>query len=317
MFFPIRHFRSHFCPTVVLSAIAVLFSLWSRAAGDADAPSGRQAWQEASLGLFNSAHRAFAAEAPSSREARFGEAITLLNVQPKTNANLNRAAALFDELADSVPASGADDIAISARYFLARIPQVHRSPPVPVEARRRFEQLIAATGGLDGNVSVHPLAQRALVEIAIIDLYSAALPENDLRVRITALAARGAALTDTDARRDLHFTLGDAALRFRLGDELALEHLLAADAAGFSRLTVQASTWVCIAGIAHRTGRHDVAVTYYTKFLDTFVRDSRRRLVEERLATLALSGSPGSSGSSGSSGASLSPSAPGGSAQQL
>jgi hypothetical protein len=233
-------------------------------------------WDQTALGLFKDAHTAFAKQPSADRETRFGEAVTLLSLQPKTDANLDRAAALFNAI---VAANATDDLGISSRYFLARIPQVHRATPDNTAALPLFRELAA----LD---STHPLAQRAVVQLALIELYEPNLPPAEIRARYDRLAARGATLTESSAVRDFNMVMGDAALRFSLGDDLALDHLLAADRAGIARAVTQRDTWLRIAELARRAGRKDVSKTYYTQFLDTFPRDSRRLTVKERLAAL-------------------------------
>lgn len=256
-------------PLVLASALlaAPLF------AADSASPSP---WDQTALGLFKDAHAAFAKQPASDREARFGEAVTLLSLQPKTDANLDRAASLFNAIA---AADATDDLGLSARYYLARIPQVHRATPDTAAALALFRELAAID-------SPHPLAQRAVVQVALLELYEPRLASAEIRARFAALATRGATLTEPSALRDFHMVMGDAALRFGLGDDLALDHLLAADRAGIARAITQRDTWLRIAELARRTGRTDVSKTYYTKFLDTFPRDSRRLAVKDRLAAL-------------------------------
>jgi len=234
-------------------------------------------WDQTALGLFKDAHVAFAQQpASSDREARFGEAVTLISLQPKTDANLDRAASLFGAI---VTANATDDLGISSRYYLARIPQIHRATPDTVAALTGFRELAALE-------SSHPLAQRAVVQVALIELFEPRLPASEIRARYDRLASRGAALTESSAIRDFNLVMGDAVLRFSLGDSLALDHLLAADRAGIARAITRRDTWLRIAELGRRTGRNDVAKTYYAKFLDAFPRDSRRLTVKERLAAL-------------------------------
>ncbi len=240
----------------------------------ADTPSP---WDQTALGLFKDAHVAFAEQpASAGREARFGEAVTLISLQPKTDANLDHAASLFEAI---VAANATDDLGISSRYYLARIPQIHRATPDTAAALTGFRELAA----LD---SPHPLAQRAVVQVALIELFEPLLSASEVRARYDRLAQRGASLTEPSALRDFHMVMGDAALRFSLGDTLALDHLLAADRAGIARAITKRDTWLRIAELGRRTGRTEVAKTYYAKFLDTFPRDSRRLTVKERLAAL-------------------------------
>lgn len=235
------------------------------------------AWDQAALGLFKDAHRAFAEQAdPDDRQTRLGEAVTLVNLQPKTDANLDRAAALLAAVAEAGPT---DELGVDARYFLARIAQVHRFTPDIPSALRHYRELAA----LD---SPHPLAQRAVVQIALIELFEPGLPGEEVRQRFDRLAARGVTLTEPAVVRDFHLVMGEAAMRFRFGDDVALIHLLAADRAGIARAHTRRDTWLRIAELARRTGDDRIAADYYERFLEKFPRDARGTMIREHLAAL-------------------------------
>lgn len=234
-------------------------------------------WDMAAFGLFKDAHILFSEQPDADRETRFGEAVTLINLQPKTESNLDRAAAIFTEIAAASPT---DELGVNARYFLARIEQIHRVKPDTSAALALYRELAA----LDSD---HPLAQRAVVQLALLELFEPGQTASEVRARFERLAARGVTLTDPSAIRDFNLVLGDAALRFDLGDTLALDHLLAADRAGIARAITQRDTWLRIAELARRTRRDDVAATYYQRFLENFPRDTRQLMLKERLAELA------------------------------
>lgn len=242
----------------------------------ADSLLAPSAWDQAAVGLFKDAHAAFAQQSPADRETRFGEAVTLINLQPKTDANLDHAASLLTAIAAT---GSTDELGISARYYLARIAQFHRASPDNAAALRIYRELSDLS-------SPHALAQRAVVQVALLELFEPRLAPAEIRARFDRLDARGAALTEPSAIRDFHLVMGDAALRFNLGDSPALDHLLAADRAGITRAATQRDTWIRIAELARRTGRNDVAIAYYQRFLENFLRDSRRLMITERLAAL-------------------------------
>lgn len=245
----------------------------------AAAPSAPDPWEQASLGLFKDAHNAFATATAADRETRFGQAVTLINLQPKTEANLDRAAEILRSLAAPSAAPATDDLALSARYFLGRIAQVHRRPPNLAEAKRIYRELAE----LDTR---HPLAQRAVVHLALIELFEPGLPVATVRELHESFARRADRLTDPAAIRDFNLVLGDAAIRFELGDAIALRHLAAADQAGIARSTTQADTLLRIAELARRIGDSGTATAYYRRFLDENRRDPRRLTVMDRLAAL-------------------------------
>lgn len=232
-------------------------------------------WALASLGLFKDAHDAFARDTGGGRFARLGEAATLLNIQPRTTANINRAAAMLERVVEE---EGGDAIGITARYLRARISHIHRKAPDPVDAAARYREL-AALG------PVHSLTQRALVQLALIELFEPGVPVAELRGRHDRLAALGRGLVDASARRDFYLVMGDAALRLGFDDVVAMEHLIEADRAGISRTGTLRDNWLRIAGLAERAGRSDVAVAHYERFLAAALRDTRRLAVEQRLAS--------------------------------
>src|SRR5262245_53066631 len=78
-------------------------------------------WHDASRYAFDASHAAFVKG--KDREARLGEATTLLNLQPRTAANIERAAVLLDSVSAANPS---DEPGICARYLRARIEDVHR-----------------------------------------------------------------------------------------------------------------------------------------------------------------------------------------------
>lgn len=236
-------------------------------------PDVGRAWRDASLSLFKEAHGAFAAAA--GREARLGHAITLLAQQPRTAGNVDAAAEALEAL---IAESPADETAIVARFYLGRLEQLHRTPENPGAAVAHFKRLIAEHPG-------SPWAEQAAVKVALIELHEAISAAERLR-RFEHHRQIAPALATAPARRDLHLLLADVALRFDLGEALALDELLAADRAGIVRTTAQAQIWVQIGELARRTGRDEVAREHYRKFLAAFERDNRRGMILEHLAAL-------------------------------
>ena len=128
------------------------------ASPDVESDSPSSPWRLASRGLVEEAHEEFSRLVKSggeSRESRFGTAVTLLNVQPKTAGNVERAYRLLREIREE---NLTDHYGISAQYFLGRIDQIHRSSPDRESARRHFTVLIERH-------HEHPLGQLAVVKI--------------------------------------------------------------------------------------------------------------------------------------------------------
>lgn len=278
MFFAICLPRS--VPVVLVASLAAVVGAAgarSDVAGAAAAESLAEARRLAAQFLFNDAHAAYRraeAEPSAAREARFGQALTLLNVQPQTTGNVALAARLLDRLVAETETEESD-LAVAARYFRARIDHLHLSPPDVAAAAQRYAALYRAHPD-------HPLGGQALVKLAILQLYD----RDDTRERGAQLeewAAAAAGLADPVARRDLHLVLGDAAQFFALPPAVALAQLRAGYALGVEELGARASLLVTMAELARASGQSEVAAGYYREFLANFRRDTRVATVRERL----------------------------------
>src|SRR5688572_25294668 len=75
-------------------------------------------WNQASRYLFQESYKLFRklekTGGPHLRSARLGEALSLLNLQPKTQGNIQQAADIFSSLAGQNPS---DEIGITAQYY--------------------------------------------------------------------------------------------------------------------------------------------------------------------------------------------------------
>lgn len=244
-----------------------------------DAPTPARAWRAAAESLFPEAQRDF--ETLDGAEAELGDALLLLVRQPKTVANVDLAVSKLLLLVEREPM---DEIVCIARYYLGRIEQVHRATPSPDAARGHYRKLIADAPG-------NFFAECAAIKLALIDLYEV-LPAAEHRARFDACRSIAPSLVHSPARRDLALLLADVALQFGYGEDVALEELLQADRLGITRPSEQANVWIRIAELARLTGREEIAGDHYRRFLATFGRDSRRTLVEERLASLSAASRP-------------------------
>lgn len=237
-------------------------------------------WEDVSVGLFNDAHGTFAAEAEKSaatdrRTQRFGEAVALLNVQPRTSSNIDEADAILNEVRTAAPG---DDLGIEARYLQGRIAQVHLAQPNLAKAETIFSELHQAH-------PTHPVGQRAQVKLAVIRLY-APLDASERRRRFDDITAGVSSLTDPGAKVQMHLLLGEVARRFNYGAEQELSHVLAADQTGVIKRSLQVQVLVRIGDLARLTGKNDLARTYYTRFLEEFPRTDRRSTIEGYLSAL-------------------------------
>jgi hypothetical protein len=237
-------------------------------------------WEDVRSGLFNEAYDSFSTAASNStgtnqREARFGQAVALLNVQPRTQANINRAYDLFEQVRAS---ASSDDLGLEARYLQGRIEQVQRATPDLAKAEAIFSEIAAAHPR-------HPIGQRARVKLALLRLFTK-IDAVERRRRFDDFTSAASELTDAGAKVQMHLLLAETARRFTYGDEQELAHLLAADEIGVTKRTLQIQALVRVGDLARLTGKNELARAYYTRFLEQFPRTDRRSTIEGYLAAL-------------------------------
>ncbi|MBK8856114.1 MAG: tetratricopeptide repeat protein [Opitutaceae bacterium] len=256
----------------------LLFSLLAicpvRAAGDLST-----AWQ--ALADYRAAEavrifeRAAKADDPATvREARFGRAVALLARQPIEPAQIEAARVIFAGLAGEENS----DIALAARFYLARIAQHHAAQPDEAAAVGYYRQII----------ELQPesiWAQTALSRLAILQIYPLdavqSPAERISRTEKLLDLARGPA-----AQCELHWLLAEAVFFYQLPAVQALPHLLAAEKLGRLDAVAQADVTVQIAEVSVIAGDVEQARTFYQKLLDGFPRDQRRFMVQQKLAAL-------------------------------
>lgn len=231
-------------------------------------------WQQVVGYDCDGPHRVFART--EGREARLGEAVTLLNLQPRTARNIERAALLLDEI---IGADAGDELGISSRYLRARLEEVHRSEVRPGEAARHYLEL-TQTGGS------HPLAQQAAVRLSLLQLYP--LDETDTPPeRVAAAEALGAGLTDLAAIRDHALLVGQACLYYQLPLGQARRHLERALAAGILNPSIRADLLVTLGEIGRELGDTPSAERAYRAYLRENPQGDRTSAVKRRLAELS------------------------------
>ena len=214
----------------------------------------------------------------TAREARFGRAVALLARQPIEPAQIESARLIFAGLAEEEK----NDIALAARFYLARIAQHHAAQPDEAAAVKYYRQVI----------EMQPesiWAQSALSRLAILQIYplDSVQPPAERISRTEKLLelARGPA-----AQCELHWLLAEAVFFYQLPAGQALPHLLAAEKLGRLDAVTSADVMVQIAEVSVITGDLKQARAFYQKLLDGFPRDQRRYMVQQKLATLAEAG---------------------------
>ncbi len=210
----------------------------------------------------------------ASREARFDQAVSLLERQPATAEQVGGARRLLAALAEG----GDDDPGLGSRYFLGRIAQYYQDRPDLPEAARQFRLLV--------NSRPDSLwAQTALTRLAVLQIYGLD-PGIIPAVRIAAAGRLLARATNPMAASEIHLVIEDAIFHFRLPPAQALPHLLAAGNIGLLDGPTRADVLVQIAEVSSLLGRTADARTYYGKLLAEFPRDERHYMVGLRLAAL-------------------------------
>ncbi len=208
------------------------------------------------------------------REVRFGTALSLLAQQTAQADRVEQARALLTALA----ADGTDNIALGARFFLARLAELQAEPPAPAQAAAGFRQLIAD----------HPesfWAQVAVPRLAILLLYTSAGPAEP-GARLAAAERLLPFAHGPSSVTELHLVIADAVFYHRLPERLALPHLLAAERAGAMDVPTRADVLVQIGELSRVSGNATQAAAFYTKFLGEYPRDSRQYPVRQKLAGL-------------------------------
>jgi tetratricopeptide (TPR) repeat protein len=230
---------------------------------------------------FNDANREFRQLEKSddervSRHARYGHAITLLSVIPKTARNITRAENLFRALAE-----GPDDaVTIRSIYYLGRIKALHQRDP-DWEAAAQFYWRMIREWPED------PFTQLAIVKLATIRLYEPTSREEKLR-RYGELKALERLLNLPAARRDYHYVLGVASLSLEISKEEALRHLIACVDAGIKTPRMRINMYCRIGVTAKQLGKFDLAHDYFMRFLREAPRDLRTRMIRDHLEEMAV-----------------------------
>jgi len=249
-------------------------------AAEPSPPSGTltEAWQALAnsrpdLALPRFEHLAAPGRA-DPRSVRFGTALSLL-AQPTSLPNrVGRARALLTALA----ADGTDDLALGARFYLARLAEFQADPPDPAQAARIFQQLIAGH-------ATSVWAQAALPRLAVLLLYSSAGPA-DPAGRVAAVEQLLGSAGQPAVAVELHLIISDAIFHYRLPDAGALPHLLAAEQAATLDAATRGDVLVQLGELSRLAGDPAQAARYYQKFLTEYPRDARQYAVRQRLAGL-------------------------------
>lgn len=260
--------------------VLLLALLASRAAAAEDRPATlRDGWEMTTLYRFNEAEavfRALAAKDPS-RENRYALAISQLNRQPKNDRTVAQARRLLAALVEE-PSAPDDEITLAARFYLARIFQLHQSKPDLAAARSAYRELSRAPGG-------GFWAETASVKWATLGLYEIT-PWSEKAGRLAEGEQELLRLTNPTLQKDLHIILADGYEKFGVSLPAALRHLEAAWALGIERGIDQGDFLARMGELARLIGDRAKARGYFGEFLKRFRRDERVYWITLKLAEL-------------------------------
>jgi tetratricopeptide (TPR) repeat protein len=232
-------------------------------------------WAALTRYRFPEARAAFAA-GPETVANRFGLALSLINLQPKTDANLARADSLLQAI--GAAASPGDDHAAAARYYRGRIQQVHLRRPDPAAARRIYRALM-------DDYPASFWGQLAGIKWMTLELY-ATEPAAGISARLSQLETLAPFFSRPQLAKDYHNIMANAYEGLGLSPDRAYAHLARCWQIGVARGVDQGDFLARLGTLATRLGRTEEARHYFGEFLRRFARDERRFLIEQQLARL-------------------------------
>jgi|GEM_PF-2926656 len=212
------------------------------------------------------------------REIHFGRAGNLLNVQPRTPANIDRAAELYRGVVKGDPD---DEIGVAGAYFLIRIEQFHRGPTPDLE-RIAAEFLALHTG--------HPkryFGQFALLKHVTLRLW-AGTTTAQRQGEFSRLETYAKDFTRSELAVIYHFLMSDGYL-IQLSDPVAaLRHQRARDGRLMVKEDTSADLILKTAELSRETGDLAETAAHYREFLRRFPTNARAWLVRQRLNELVV-----------------------------
>ncbi len=242
-----------------------------------EAALGNSAWEKAATFQVKEAYGEFKQNKEMGPlEKKFGIAVTLLNLQPRTQGNLEESARLFGELAGEVPKG--EPLNAFARFFRARLMEFYFDPPDTEAARQEYLALVKeGTGNL--------VVELSASQLVVLEGFS----EKSLEERLAGLAeleGLAADLKTPSGQREFHTAMGYALLSNGGDKAKALDHFLAADKIGFPRKTSASALWLTAGTVAAEIGRTGDAKYFFEKMIEVYPHDPRIHMVKQRLESL-------------------------------
>ena len=238
-----------------------------------------EAWEAVRWFEFNDANTLFnelaERENGKSPEILFGRAVTLINRQPKTSANIAKAESFLERIKARDPHN---EWGVRARFFLARIAQIHREHHDLDRAKGIYSELLREHGET-------LVGQLAAINWAILHLYT---PDTSTSIesRLADVEALVFRVRGDWAKKDLHLLLGSVYLQSELSEERSLDHYVAAGEIGILSTGYRAGIYITIGSLAERLGETEIALKHYRSFVQEYPRDNRTYTIRKRIEAL-------------------------------
>ncbi len=240
------------------------------------APDVVSAWKAASAFRFNEARDAFVRGTGDVVARKFGEGATLLNVQPRTGANIQRALTLFEEVAREAPPRS--NLSGLARFYIARVKELYLTPQDLAGASADYRALLEERTG-------NPLIEQGASRLAAMAAF-ASEPVSERLKNLASLEPLAELLETSAGRREFHTSMAFALLDNGGDKSRAVDYFLEADRVGFTRKVTAVSAWLVAGRAASEVGRTADARYFYEKMLAKYPRDPRAFTVRTLLQAL-------------------------------
>jgi hypothetical protein len=173
-------------------------------------------------------------------------------------------------------AEGDDVIAAQALYLQARMYQVQKSTPDHERAEQLYRELARRW-------PASHWTQLGYVKLGLAKLFGSPEPQ-DARVRLAAVEALLAKVTEPALRRDLQLQIGWAGLFYELPLDEVLPHLIAAESIGGMMGVTPEDLLIQIGELSFRAGHPEQSRHYFERMLAEYPASLRGYNVRQRLA---------------------------------
>jgi tetratricopeptide (TPR) repeat protein len=214
--------------------------------------------------------------AEESPEGRLLSAVLLIQRQPRTQSNLNRADAILERLSAETVGT---EIGVAAVYFRGRLRHVHAITP-DMEAAMAFYRDAArlGQGGFWGDM--------ALSLLTAVEIQDLSISREAFAGRFEELGKRTGQISDPQLRKNLHMSLVLSGMRYGASDEALLPHLEAILEIGPVRRANESDTLIRTGQILESLGRFEDSLVPYQRFLERFPRDNRFNVIRARVTEI-------------------------------